>query len=179
MKCSETELAEVLVFEPKVFGDERVFFMETFRQSYFDACFTAKGFELPIFVQQNHSRSQRNVLRGLHFQQRKPQGKLVRVCAGSIFDVAVDIRICSATYGQWVGRVLSAENHLQMWIPPGFAHGFYVLSDYADVIYQCTQYYDPEDECILAWNSSDFAIDWPLSAMPILSERDSAACTPL
>ena len=179
MKCSETELAEVLVFEPKVFGDERGFFMETFRQSYFDACFTAKGFKPPIFVQQNHSRSQRNVLRGLHFQQRKPQGKLVRVCAGRIFDVAVDIRIGSATYGQWVGRVLSAENYFQMWIPPGFAHGFYVLSDYADVIYQCTQYYDPEDERILAWNSSDFAIDWPLSAMPILSERDSAASTPL
>ncbi|MGI1985742.1 dTDP-4-dehydrorhamnose 3,5-epimerase [Shewanella glacialipiscicola] len=179
MRCSETELAEVLVFEPKVFGDERGFFMETLRQSYFDACFTAKGFKPPIFVQQNHSRSQHNVLRGLHFQQRKPQGKLVRVCAGSIFDVAVDIRIGSATYGQWVGRVLSAENYFQMWIPPGFAHGFYVLSDYADVIYQCTQYYDPEDERILAWNSSDFAIDWPLSAMPILSERDSAASTPL
>ncbi len=178
MKCSETELAEVLVFEPKVFWDERGFFMETFRQSYFDACFTAKGFELPIFVQQNHSRSQHNVLRGLHFQQRKPQGKLVRVCAGSIFDVAVDIRIGSATYGQWVGRVLSAENYFQMWIPPGFAHGFYVLSDYADVIYQCTQYYDPEDERILAWNSRDFAIDWPLSATPILSVRDSAASTP-
>lgn len=177
MKCSETELADVLVFEPKVFGDERGFFMETFRQSYFDACFTAKGFKPPIFVQQNHSRSQHNVLRGLHFQQRKPQGKLVRVCAGSIFDVAVDIRTGSTTYGQWVGRVLSAENYLQMWIPPGFAHGFYVLSDYADVIYQCTQYYDPEDEHILAWNSSDFAIDWPLSATPILSARDSAACT--
>ena len=177
MRCSETELAEVLVFEPKVFGDERGFFMETFRQSYFDGCFTLKGFEPPIFVQQNHSRSQHNVLRGLHFQQQKPQGKLVRVCAGSIFDVAVDIRIGSATYGQWVGRVLSAENHLQMWIPPGFAHGFYVLSDYADVIYQCTQYYDPEDERILAWNSRDFAIDWPLSATPILSLRDSAAST--
>lgn len=177
MKCSETELAEVLVFEPKVFGDERGFFMETFRQSYFDACFTAKGFKPPIFVQQNHSRSQQHVLRGLHFQQQKPQGKLVRVCAGSIFDVAVDIRIGSATYGQWVGRVLSAENHLQMWTPPGFAHGFYVLSDYADVIYQCTQYYDPEDERILAWNSRDFAIDWPLSATPILSLRDSAAST--
>ena len=178
MKYSETELAEVLVFEPQVFGDERGFFKETFRQSYFDACFTARGLEPPVFVQENQSRSQHNVLRGLHFQQRKPQGKLVRVCAGSIFDVAVDIRADSATYGKWVGRVLSAENHLQMWIPPSFAHGFYVLSDYADVIYQCTQYYDPEDEIVLAWNSAEFAIDWPLIAAPILSTRDSNASTP-
>ncbi|MCS6238039.1 dTDP-4-dehydrorhamnose 3,5-epimerase [Shewanella baltica] len=178
MKCSETELAEVLVFEPQVFGDERGFFMETFRQSYFDACFALRGLESCVFVQENHSRSQRNVLRGLHFQRRKPQGKLVRVCAGSIFDVAVDIRPDSATYGKWVGRVLSAENHLQMWIPPGFAHGFYVLSDYAEVIYQCTQYYDPEDESVVAWNSAEFAIDWPLITAPILSTRDSLASTP-
>ncbi|MGL5410555.1 MAG: dTDP-4-dehydrorhamnose 3,5-epimerase, partial [Shewanella sp.] len=176
MKCIETELAEVLVFEPKVFSDERGFFMETFRQSYFDACFAARGLAAPMFVQDNQSRSQQNVLRGLHFQRLKPQGKLVRVSAGCIFDVAVDIRADSSTYGKWVGRLLSAENHLQMWIPPGFAHGFYVLSEYADVIYRCTDYYTPEDEYVLSWDSAQFGIEWPLSKQtPILSTRDSNA----
>ncbi|MCL1090134.1 dTDP-4-dehydrorhamnose 3,5-epimerase [Shewanella profunda] len=175
MKCIETELAEVLVFEPQRFGDERGFFMETFRQSYFDACFTERGFSLPIFVQENHSRSQQNVLRGLHFQRLQPQGKLVRVCTGSIFDVAVDIRANSPTYGQWVGRVLSADNRLQMWTPPGFAHGFYVLSEFADVIYRCTDYYAPQDEYVLGWNNTDFSIDWPLIAEPLLSDRDAMA----
>lgn len=175
MQCIETELAEVLLFRPQVFGDERGFFMETFRQSYFDTAFTARGMRAPVFVQHNHSRSQQHVLRGLHFQLHKPQGKLVRVCAGTIFDVAVDIRMDSPTYGQWVGRELSADNHLQMWIPPGFAHGFYVQSDSADVIYQCSAYYCSEDERVLAWDHPEFAIDWPLSASPILSERDRAA----
>ena len=177
MKCIETELAEVLVFEPQVFGDERGFFMETFRQSYFDDCLANRGLPAPVFVQENHSRSRQNVLRGLHYQLLQPQGKLVRVCAGSIFDVAVDIRKNSSTYGKWVGRVLSADNHLQMWIPPGFAHGFYVLSDYADVIYRCTDYYAPQDEYVLAWDHVDFAIDWPLLTAPILSTRDSDAST--
>ncbi|MEJ6518145.1 dTDP-4-dehydrorhamnose 3,5-epimerase [Shewanella bicestrii] len=176
MKCIETELAEVLVFEPQVFGDERGFFMETFRQSYFTECFQSRGFKTPEFVQDNYSRSLQHVLRGLHYQCKHPQGKLVRVCAGSIFDVAVDIRPQSGTYGKWVGRVLSADNHLQMWIPPGFAHGFYVLSEYADVIYRCTDYYAPDDEYVLAWNSAEFAIDWPLqNETPILSSRDANA----
>lgn len=176
MKCVETELAEVLVFEPKVFGDERGFFMETFRQAYFTECLLSRGFEAPALVQDNYSRSQQHVLRGLHYQQQYPQGKLVRVCAGSIFDVAVDIRPQSATYGKWVGRILSADNHLQMWIPPGFAHGFYVLSEYADVLYRCSDYYAPSDEYVLAWNSAKFAIEWPLlNNTPILSVRDANA----
>ncbi|MGL5391576.1 MAG: dTDP-4-dehydrorhamnose 3,5-epimerase [Shewanella sp.] len=175
MKCIETELAEVLLFEPQVFSDGRGCFMETFRQSYFDECFAARGLAAPVFVQDNQSRSLQYVLRGLHFQRLKPQGKLVRVSAGSIFDVAVDIRQNSTTYGQWVGRVLSADNRLQMWIPAGFAHGFYVLSEFADVIYRCTDYYAPEDEAVLGWDHADFAIDWPLTAPPILSMRDAKA----
>ncbi len=175
MKCFETELAEVLLFEPQVWGDERGFFMETFRQTEFDRLLQERGLSSDIFVQENQSRSQKNVLRGLHYQQQFPQGKLVRVCAGCIFDVAVDVRPNSETYGRWVGRILSAENHLQIWIPPGFAHGFYVLSDYADMLYRCTEYYAPEDERVLAWNDARFAINWPLLGEPILSLRDAQA----
>ncbi|NMH65611.1 dTDP-4-dehydrorhamnose 3,5-epimerase [Shewanella salipaludis] len=175
MHCISTEIPDVLLFEPQVFGDERGFFMETFRESEFNACFKAHGLEAPRLVQENHSRSMKNVLRGLHYQATRPQGKLVRVIAGTVFDVAVDIRPESPTHGRWVGRELSADNRLQLWIPPGFAHGFYVLSDSAEVIYKCSDYYVPQDEHVLPWNDPRFAIAWPLSAAPILSRRDTPA----
>ncbi|MEZ9198464.1 dTDP-4-dehydrorhamnose 3,5-epimerase [Shewanella sp. 10N.286.54.B9] len=174
MKLISTAIADVLLIEPKVFGDERGFFMETYRESEFKTMFAAAGLIAPHFVQENMSRSAKHVLRGLHFQKTKPQGKLVRVVSGKIFDVAVDLRQGSTTFGQWVGQILSAENHLQIYIPPGFAHGFLTLSDYADIIYKCTDYYAPEDEGHVAWNDADIAIDWPLTkgVTPILSDKD-------
>ncbi|MCG9730976.1 dTDP-4-dehydrorhamnose 3,5-epimerase [Shewanella sp. Isolate13] len=177
MKLIPTTIPDVLLFEPKVFGDERGFFMETFRQSEFEALFAEVGMAYPSFVQENMSRSAKNVLRGLHYQEVHPQGKLIRVTAGSIFDVAVDIRKGSKTYGQWFGQVLSAENRLQMYIPPGFAHGFLTLSDHADIIYKCTDYYAPEFEKCIAWNDPQLNIQWPLEAgvEPILSEKDGKA----
>ncbi|MGS0682929.1 dTDP-4-dehydrorhamnose 3,5-epimerase [Shewanella sp. 125m-7] len=174
MKLISTSIADVLLFEPKVFGDERGFFMETFRQSEFEALFAEAGMACPGFVQENMSRSQKHVLRGLHYQKTQAQGKLIRVTAGSIFDVAVDIRKDSKTYGQWLGQILSAENRLQMYIPPGFAHGFLTLSDHADIIYKCTDYYAPEFEKTIAWNDARLNITWPLEegVEPILSEKD-------
>ncbi|WP_299811338.1 dTDP-4-dehydrorhamnose 3,5-epimerase [uncultured Shewanella sp.] len=177
MKLIPTSTPDVLLFEPKVFGDARGFFMETFRQSEFEALFGEAGMVCPNFVQENMSRSAKNVLRGLHYQTLQPQGKLIRVTAGSIFDVAVDIRKDSKTYGHWFGQVLSAENRLQMYIPPGFAHGFLTLSDHADIIYKCTDYYAPEHERCIAWNDARLNIQWPLEkgVEPILSEKDKKA----
>lgn len=166
MKVIETQLAGVLIVEPKVFGDHRGFFLETFQvERYRDA-----GIGLP-FVQDNHSRSQRGVLRGLHFQCTRPQGKLVSVSRGAVYDVAVDINPDSPTCGQYVGVELNDENHRQLWVPPGYAHGFCVLSEVADFQYKCTDYYQPEDEGGLLWNDPDVGIPWPV-AEPQLSAKD-------
>lgn len=170
MNVIETALAGVLIIEPKVFGDQRGFFLETFQtERYREA-----GIDLP-FVQSNHSRSQRGVLRGLHFQRSRPQGKLVSVSRGSVYDVAVDINPDSPTCGQFVGIELNDENQHQLWIPPGYAHGFCVLSDVADFHYKCTDLYYPEDEGGLIWNDPDVNIPWPLEA-PNLSAKDQ--CNP-
>ncbi len=169
MQAKQTKIPEVIVFEPKVFGDERGFFFESFNQRVFQQL-TGLSVE---FVQDNHSRSAKNVLRGLHYQVEQPQGKLVRVVAGSVFDVAVDIRPGSATYGQWVGEVLSGDNKRQLWMPPGFAHGFVVLSDYAEFLYKTTDYYAPQHERCIAWNDPDLAIDWPIEGEPTLSAKDA------
>ena len=170
MKVIKTPLIDCVVIEPQVYGDQRGFFLETFQAArYADEA----GIELP-FVQDNHSRSARGVLRGLHFQKSKPQGKLVRVVGGEVFDVAVDIRPHSETFGQSMSTILSAENKKQLWVPPGFAHGFLVLSEYADFEYKCTDYYDSSDEGCILWNDPQLAIDWPVSE-PLLSEKDAAA----
>ncbi|WP_027875186.1 dTDP-4-dehydrorhamnose 3,5-epimerase [Spongiibacter marinus] len=173
MNVIPTKLKDCVIIEPKVFGDERGFFLETFQaERYRDQA----GIDL-TFVQDNHSRSQKGVLRGLHFQKTKPQGKLVRVVRGEVFDVAVDIRKGSPSFGQWEGVILSEENKRQFWVPPGFAHGFLVLSDTADFEYKCTDYYDPSDEGSLSWDDGELAIQWPsISGAEIqLSEKDSAA----
>jgi len=167
MNVTETKLAGVLIFEPKVFGDSRGFFKETFQaERYREA-----GIEY-TFVQDNYSRSQKGVLRGLHFQITKPQGKLVSCPKGAVFDVAVDIDPNSTTYGQYVGVELTEENHKQLWVPPGYAHGFCVLSETADFQYKCTDYYDPSDEGGVIWNDPDVAIEWPI-ANPSLSSKDA------
>ena len=170
MNVIQTALPGVLILEPKVFGDERGFFFESFNQK---TLAELAGIATP-FVQDNHSRSARNVLRGLHYQIQQSQGKLVRVTAGEVYDVAVDIRKSSTTFGKWVGIRLSAENKRMMWVPPGFAHGFLVLSDYAEFLYKTTDYYAPEFERCIAWNDPDLAIDWPLDAEPQLSAKDKA-----
>ena len=173
MNIIPTALPEVLILEPKVFGDERGFFMESFNQQAFDA---AVGHEVR-FVQDNHSRSQRGVLRGLHYQlPPHAQGKLVRVTAGRVFDVAVDMRRSSASFGRWVGADLDAQSHRQMWIPPGFAHGFVVLSESADFLYKTTDYYAPTSEAAVRWNDPTLAVQWPeLGMAPLLSAKDVAA----
>lgn len=170
MKVLPSEIPEVLIIEPRVFGDERGFFYESYNQQAF--CENT-GVEVE-FVQDNHSMSRRHVLRGLHYQIKQTQGKLVRVSAGSIFDVAVDIRKSSPTFGQWAGCVLSEENHRQFWVPAGFAHGFYVLSERAEVLYKATDYYAPQHERTILWNDPDLGIDWQLTETPILSEKDRA-----
>ena len=170
MNVIKTKLDGCVIIEPKVFGDERGFFLETFQAERYTS---EAGITLP-FVQDNHSRSSKSVLRGLHFQKTKPQGKLVRVVRGQVYDVAVDIRNGSPTYGQWEGLILSEENKTQLWVPPGFAHGFVVLSDTADFEYKCTDYYDPSDEGSILWNDSDLDIPWPIDN-PILSNKDSSA----
>jgi dTDP-4-dehydrorhamnose 3,5-epimerase len=170
MNVIKTKLDGCVIIEPKVFGDERGFFLETFQAERY---ISEAGITLP-FVQDNHSRSSKSVLRGLHFQKTKPQGKLVRVVRGQVYDVAVDIRKGSPTYGQWEGLILSEENKTQLWVPPGFAHGFVVLSDTADFEYKCTDYYDPSDEGSILWNDSDLDIPWPIYN-PILSNKDSSA----
>ena len=169
MKVSRTSLEGVLLLEPEVHRDHRGFLLETYhRQTFFDAGVRE------TFVQDIHSSSIRATLRGLHTQSRKPQGKLVRVIEGEIFDVAVDVRVGSATFGRWIGQRLSAGNVRQLYIPPGFAHGFCVLSEQAQVTYKCTRLYDPEDELVIAWNDPELAIDWPVSD-PVLSRRDRLA----
>ena len=167
MNVTETQLAGLLIIEPKVFGDARGFFKETFQA---ERCREA-GIEY-TFVQDNYSRSQKGVLRGLHFQITKPQGKLVSCPKGAVFDVAVDIDPNSITYGQYVGVELTEENHKQLWVPPGYAHGFCVLSETADFQYKCTDYYDPSDEGGVIWNDPDVAIEWPI-ADPSLSNKDA------
>lgn len=168
MKVIHTALPDVLVIEPKIFGDERGFFYESFNAQKFQ---TLTGLQVD-FVQDNHSLSGKNVLRGMHYQIRQAQGKLVRVIAGEVYDVAVDLRKGSAQFGKWVGATLSAENHRQMWIPPGFAHGFLVMSDKAEFLYKTTDYWAPEHERCLMWNDPDVGIDWPLMEAPILSAKD-------
>ena len=169
MKVIKTNIPEVIIFEPKVFGDERGFFFESFNQKAF---LEAAGLDLN-FVQDNHSKSAKNVLRGLHYQIEQSQGKLVRVTQGEVFDVAVDMRASSLTFGQWVGTHLSAENKLQMWIPPSFAHGFLVLSDTAEFLYKTTDFYAPHHECCVKWDDPSIGVEWPLQGMPILSAKDS------
>lgn len=172
MRVTATALNEVLLIEPTVFGDERGFFLESYHQRRFDE---AVGREV-TFVQDNHSRSAKNVLRGLHYQlPPNAQGKLIRVVSGAIFDVAVDMRRSSPTFGQWAGAELSAENRHQLWIPEGFAHGFLTLSDSAEVLYKATGFYSPSDEGSLAWNDPAVAIDWPLRRQPLLSQKDADA----
>ena len=171
MKIIRTKIPEVLIIEPQVFGDERGFFMESWNQKAFNE---AVGREVN-FVQDNHSRSVKNVLRGLHYQIKQPQGKLVRVVVGEVFDVAVDIRSGSKTCGQWVGVNLSAENKRQFWVSEGFAHGFLVLSDVAELLYKTTDYYAPEYERCIRWDDPVLAIEWPLNGMPLLSGKDASA----
>lgn len=170
MNVIKTKLKDCVIIEPKVFGDERGFFLETFQSERYAEL---AGITLP-FVQDNHSRSSKGVLRGLHFQKTKSQGKLVRVVRGEVYDVAVDIRQGSPTYGQWEAVILSEENKTQFWVPPGFAHGFVVLSDTADFEYKCTDYYDPSDEGSLLWNDPDLNLPWPIDN-PKLSEKDANA----
>ena len=170
MKVTRTAIAEVLILEPKVFGDARGFFFESFNQRAF---VEATGVEA-AFVQDNHSRSAKGVLRGLHYQIRQPQGKLVRVARGAAFDVAVDVRKSSPTFGRWVGVELSEQNNRQLWVPPGFAHGFVVTSETADFLYKATDYYAPEHERCIAWNDPRIGIDWPLEGPPSLSAKDAA-----
>ena len=169
MQATRLSIPDVVLLEPKVFGDARGFFFESFNQKAFNA---ATGTDHQ-FVQDNHSRSTKGVLRGLHYQSQQPQGKLVRVVQGAVFDVAVDIRRSSPTFGQWVGVELSADNHRQLWVPPGLAHGFLVLSDSADFLYKTTDYYAPEHERCIAWNDPALAIVWPDMGMaPCLSGKD-------
>jgi dTDP-4-dehydrorhamnose 3,5-epimerase len=168
MEVTKTKLDGCVIIEPKIFGDHRGFFKETFQSSRYKEA----GLTLP-FVQDNYSRSSQGVLRGLHYQKNKPQGKLVSCLQGEVFDVAVDLRAESSTYGQWAGVILTGDNHIQFYVPPGFAHGFVVLSETADFQYKCTDYYDPSDESGIIWNDSDLGIDWPLGGIkPKLSDKD-------
>ena len=171
MHATPLAIPDVMVFEPKVFGDERGFFFESFNHKVFEEMLGRQV----SFVQDNHSRSAKGVLRGLHYQVKQPQGKLVRVISGEVFDVAVDLRRRSPTFGQWVGINLSAENKKQLWIPEGFAHGFLVLSEVAEFVYKTTDYWAPEHERSLAWNDPTVAIDWPLDRAPNLSGKDLQA----
>lgn len=170
MKVIETNIPSVKIIEPNVFGDERGFFMETWQQKEFEEKVSKR-----TFVQDNHSKSKKGILRGLHYQNKNTQGKLVRVVYGEVFDVAVDVRKDSPTLGQWVGVYLSAENKKQLWVPEGFAHGFYVTSDEAEFVYKCTDYYNPNAEHSLAWNDSTVGVEWPLDGEPILSVKDLTA----
>ena len=172
MKVIESALGGVLLFEPAVYGDHRGFFFESYREDLFRQ---AAGESARPFVQDNHSRSARHVLRGLHYQVRRPQAKLVRVVAGAVFDVVVDLRRQSPTFGKWMGTTLSAENKRSLWIPEGFAHGFLVMSDVAETVYKASAYYAPEHERSLLWNDPAVGIAWPLTAEPTLSAKDLAA----
>jgi dTDP-4-dehydrorhamnose 3,5-epimerase len=169
MKVIETSIPDVKIIEPEIFGDERGFFMETWQQEKFEEMVTKRK---TTFVQDNHSKSKKGILRGLHIQTENTQGKLVRVISGEVFDVAVDLRKDSDTFGKWVGIYLSDENKRQLWIPEGFAHGFYVITDMAEFVYKCTDYYNPQAEITIAWNDSLLNIDWPITSTPFLSEKD-------
>lgn len=169
MKVTPTSISDVLIIEPTVFGDDRGFFFESFNQKLWQE---ETGIERE-FVQDNHSRSNSGVLRGLHYQIGRPQGKLVRVVIGEVYDVAVDLRRNSPTFGKWIGEYLSAENKKQIWVPEGFGHGFLVLSDVAEFLYRTTDYYAPEEERCIAWDDSDLNIEWPLTGAPVLSQKDS------
>ena len=171
MKVIATEIPDVLIIEPKVFGDDRGFFMESFNQVEWEK---ATGLKT-TFVQDNHSRSSQGVLRGLHYQVKHPQGKLIRVIQGEVYDVAVDLRRSSLTCGKWVGAVLSSDNKRQFWVPEGFAHGFLVLSESAEVLYKATDYYAPEHEHCIRWDDPQLKIDWPLQVPPVLSTKDANA----
>lgn len=169
MDVERLSIPDVMLFSPRVFGDERGFFMETWNEKVFKEL----GLEAQ-FVQDNHSKSARGILRGLHYQTEQTQGKLVRVTAGEVFDVAVDLRKGSATFGQWVGASLSEENRQILWVPPGFAHGFYVVSEYAEFQYKCTDFYHPQSEISLRWDDAQLAIDWPTAGeQPLLSQKDA------
>lgn len=172
MQIIDTAIADVKLLEPQVFGDARGFFMETFRDAWFSEHVCPR-----TFVQENHSKSACGVLRGLHYQSEQPQGKLVRVVCGAVFDVAVDMRKSSPTFGKWVGEILSAENKRQLWVPEGFAHGFYVMSDSAEFVYKCTDYYAPQAEHCLLWNDAQVGIEWPFAGEPSLSPKDMAGKT--
>ncbi|MEZ9239164.1 dTDP-4-dehydrorhamnose 3,5-epimerase [Vibrio splendidus] len=174
MKVIDTRIPDVKIIEPSVFGDERGFFMETWNQKQFEELVTGKPTQ---FVQDNHSKSKKGILRGLHYQTANTQGKLVRVVSGEVFDVAVDIRKGSPTFGQWVGEYLSAENKRQLWVPEGFAHGFYVTSDEAEFVYKCTDYYNPTAELSIVWNDISLNIQWPSTVSPITSMKDTNALT--
>ena len=173
MKVTPTAIADVLIIEPKVFGDERGFFFESFNQQGFNQ---ATGLS-ENFVQDNHSRSAKGVLRGLHYQLQQPQGKLVRCVRGAVFDVAVDIRKSSPSFGKWVGAELTEKNHKQLWVPAGFAHGFLVLSDSADFLYKTTEYYAPAHERCIVWNDTALNIQWPLDGAPSVSGKDAQGST--
>lgn len=170
MNVIKTNISDVLVLEPKVFGDERGFFYESFNAKVFEDITGVKT----DFVQDNHSKSAKHVLRGLHYQTKQVQGKLVRAIQGEVFDVAVDVRKSSPTFGQWVGEVLSADNKRMMWVPPGFAHGFLVLSDTAEFLYKTTDFYAPEYEQVIVWNDPTIQIEWPLEGQPAISSKDAA-----
>ncbi|WP_192022372.1 dTDP-4-dehydrorhamnose 3,5-epimerase [Shewanella sp. WPAGA9] len=169
MKVTNTSIPDVKIIEPSVFGDERGFFMETWNQKSFEELVSGKPTQ---FVQDNHSKSKKGILRGLHYQTENTQGKLVRVVSGEVFDVAVDIRKGSPTFGQWVGVYLSEENKRQLWVPEGFAHGFYVTSQEAEFVYKCTNYYHPQSEVSIAWDDEDIGIKWPLDGLPLMSKKD-------
>lgn len=173
MKATRLAIPDVILFEPKVFGDDRGFFFESFNHAQFEEAIGRKV----TFVQDNHSKSAKNVLRGLHYQIQQPQGKLVRVVVGEVFDVAVDIRKSSPTFGKWVGETLTAENKKQMWVPEGFAHGFMVLSDSAEFLYKTTDYYAPQYERCIAWNDASLKVQWPLQDEPLLSAKDAQGTT--
>ena len=172
MNVIDTKIPEVKIIEPQVFGDERGFFMETWQQKKFEELVTGKS---TPFVQDNHSKSSKGILRGLHYQTENTQGKLVRVVSGEVFDVAVDVRKDSPTFGQWVGVYLSAENKRQLWVPEGFAHGFYVTSDEAEFVYKCTDYYNPSAEHSILWSDPEIGIEWPIGDELVLSEKDRNA----
>jgi len=171
MKVARLDIPDVYLIEPRVFGDARGFFFESFNQRQFNEAIGREA----VFVQDNHSRSARNVLRGLHYQLERPQGKLVRVAQGVVFDVVVDMRKSSPTFGKWVGEILSAENKKQLWVPEGFAHGFVTLSDHAEFLYKTTEYYAPECERCIRWDDPELGVIWPLVGEPLVSDKDQAA----
>ena len=176
MKVIDTKIPDVKIIEPTIFGDERGFFMETWQQKKFEELVTGKPTQ---FVQDNHSKSKKNILRGLHFQTENTQGKLVRVVSGEVFDVAVDVRRGSPTFGEWVGVYLSSENKLQLWVPEGFAHGFYVTTEDTEFVYKCTNYYDPNSELTIKWDDESLGIKWPIrnGESPLLSVKDQNGLT--